>query len=188
MGKKYKEKVKLTLFGRNDKLITDTTSIYSGYDRTLQTLTGGGINSVSISNNGTIDFSSIPNIYISDATNNFNTALSSTLTTNYINSVKSVKINVSPSNFTSAPGLIFFGGTPTTNATATATLTGNSVTSITMTNFGNGFTARPSIAWNGGGIMNITATMNGLNTIITGFTITTSPTFTTAPTILHNNN
>ena len=53
-----------------------------------------------------------------------------------------------------------------------------------MTNFGNGFTAIPSIAWNGGGIMNITASMNGVNTIITGFTITTSPTFTTAPTIL----
>ena len=32
--------------------------------------------------------------------------------------------------------------------------------------------------------MNITQCMNGINTIVTGFTITTSPTYTTAPTIL----
>ena len=100
----------------------------------------------------------------------------------HINSgrVKSVAINT-PTNFTSAPTLLFYGGTPTTTATATAVLTTGSVTGITMTNFGDGYKSTPSIAWRGGGIMNITATMNGNNTIITGFTITTSPTYTTAP-------
>jgi len=50
-----------------------------------------------------------------------------------------------------------------------------------MTNYGVGYSSIPQIAWNGGGLMNITATMNGGNSIITSFTITTSPTFTTAP-------
>ena len=63
MGKKFKDVVKMTLFGRNDKFITDTNSIYSGYDRSLQTLVGGGINGVSISNYGAIMFTSAPSLY-----------------------------------------------------------------------------------------------------------------------------
>lgn len=183
MGKKFKNVVKMILFGRNDKLITDTNSIYSGYDRSLQTLVGGGINSVSISNNDAIMFNSAPSIFFTDTSNRFNTALTSTLTTNNAR-VKSVAINVTPTNFTAAPTLFFFNGNPKTIATATAVLTGNSVTGITMTNFGDGYNSIPSIAWRGGGIMNITATMNGTNTIVTAFTITTSPTYTAPPTIL----
>jgi len=183
MGKKYKETVKLTLFGRNDKLITDTTSIYSGYDRTLQTLTGGGVLSVNFTTGNFIAFTTAPNIYLSDASNKFNTSLISSLSTNY-GKVRSVTVNVTPTNFTSAPTILFYGGAPVTNATGTAVLTGNSLTSITMTNYGVGYSSIPQIAWNGGGLMNITATMNGGNSIITSFTITTSPTFTTAPTIL----
>lgn len=183
MNKRFKDVVKISLFGRNDKLITDTNSIYSGYDRTIQTLVGGGINGASISSYGAIMFNAAPSIFFTDTSNKFNTALTSTLTTNYAR-VKSVAVNTTPTNFTSAPTLLFYGGTPTTTATATAVLTANSVTSITMTNFGDGYKLTPSIAWRGGGIMNITASMNGINTIITGFTITTSPTYTTAPTIL----
>ena len=37
---KYKDIVRLTLFGRYDKLLNDTTSIYQGYDRAIAT-TGG---------------------------------------------------------------------------------------------------------------------------------------------------
>ena len=37
---KYKDIVRLTLFGRYDKLLNDTTSIYQGYDRVIAT-TGG---------------------------------------------------------------------------------------------------------------------------------------------------
>jgi hypothetical protein len=33
---KYKDTVRLTLFGRYDKLNNDTTSIYAGYDRVLK--------------------------------------------------------------------------------------------------------------------------------------------------------
>jgi len=182
MGKKFKDVVKMTLFGRNDKFITDTNSIYSGYDRSLQTLVGGGINGVSISNYGAIMFTSAPSIHFTDTSNKFNIPLTSTITNNYINSVRSVTINTTPTNFTLAPTLIFFNGNPTTTATATANLTGGSVSSVTMTNYGNGYSAIPSIAWNGGGIMNITATVAA--NVLTGFTITTSPTYTTAPTIL----
>ena len=52
MGKKFKDVVKMVLFGRNDKLITDTSSIYSGYDRNIQTLVGGGINSATVTSYG----------------------------------------------------------------------------------------------------------------------------------------
>ena len=41
---KYRDVTRLTLYGRYDKNINDTTSIYSGYDRALTTTTGGGIN------------------------------------------------------------------------------------------------------------------------------------------------
>jgi len=116
MGKKFKDVVKMTLFGRNDKFITDTNSIYSGYDRSLQTLVGGGINGVSISNYGAIMFTSAPSLYFTDTSNKFNIPLTSTLTNNYINSVRSVTINTTPTNFTSAPTLIFFNGNPTTRS------------------------------------------------------------------------
>lgn len=116
MGKKFKDVVKMTLFGRNDKFITDTNSIYSGYDRSLQTLVGGGINGVSISNYGAIMFTSAPSLYFTDTSNKFNISLTSTLTTNS-GRVKSVAINVTPTNFTSAPTLLFYGGIPTTTAT-----------------------------------------------------------------------
>jgi hypothetical protein len=49
---KYKDTVRLTLFGRYDKLLNDTTSIYTGYDKSLTTQVGGGINSADKSNNG----------------------------------------------------------------------------------------------------------------------------------------
>jgi len=75
MIKKYKDVVKMTLFGRNDKLITDTTSIYSGYDRTLTTLEGGGIIAADVRIQGTIAFQTPPNIYITNDTNKFITPL-----------------------------------------------------------------------------------------------------------------
>jgi len=106
MGKKFKDVVKMVLFGRNDKLITDTNSIYSEYDRSLQILVGGGINSASVSSYGEIMFNDAPNIYFTDATNRFNTALTSTLTTDNAR-VKNVAINVTPTNFTAAPTFYF---------------------------------------------------------------------------------
>ena len=59
----------MTLFGRHDKLLNDTTSIYQGYDRYATTTTGGGINSISVINSGIVVFTSAPNVYISNASN-----------------------------------------------------------------------------------------------------------------------
>ena len=44
--KKYRDVIRMTLFGRHDKNINDATSIYKGYDRYATTTTGGGINSL----------------------------------------------------------------------------------------------------------------------------------------------
>ena len=51
---KYRDVIRMTLFGRHDKNINDTTSIYPGYDRYAITSTGGGVNSFSVNNNGTV--------------------------------------------------------------------------------------------------------------------------------------
>ena len=61
---KYRDITRLTLYGRYDKNVNDATSIYSGYDRALTTTTGGGINAITISNGGTVGFTSAPNVYI----------------------------------------------------------------------------------------------------------------------------
>jgi hypothetical protein len=51
---KYRDVIRMTLFGRHDKNINDITSIYQGYDRYALTSTGGGVNSISLNNIGTI--------------------------------------------------------------------------------------------------------------------------------------
>jgi hypothetical protein len=86
-----------------------------------------------------------------------------------------------------APTVSIFGGG---NVTTTATL-GNQVNSIILPNslipLGT-FTSQPIVSYNGGGVINITAVMNGNNTIITGFTITNGGyagiCFTSQPTII----
>ena len=40
MVTKYRDVIRMTLFGRHDKNINDTTSIYQGYDRYATTTTG----------------------------------------------------------------------------------------------------------------------------------------------------
>ncbi len=60
--KKYRDVIRMTLFGRHDKNINDATSIYQGYDRYATTTTGGGVNSLSVTNIGTIGFTASPNL------------------------------------------------------------------------------------------------------------------------------
>ena len=48
---KYRDVIRMTLFGRHDKNINDTTSIYQGYDRYATTTTGGGVNSITVNQN-----------------------------------------------------------------------------------------------------------------------------------------
>ena len=65
MVKKYRDVIRMTLFGRHDKNINDTTSIYQGYDRYATTTTGGGVNSLSVNQN-TYLFTADPNIYVAN--------------------------------------------------------------------------------------------------------------------------
>ena len=103
---KYRDVIRMTLFGRHDKNINDATSIYQGYDRYATTTTGGGVNSFSVNNNGTVGFGTIPNVYISNATNTNIPALTSTLTTN-ITTVYALTITTPSTGFTSNPTLFF---------------------------------------------------------------------------------
>ena len=178
---KYRDITRLTLYGRYDKNINDATSIYSGYDRALTTQTGGGINAITLTNAGTIGFTSTPNAYVATLTQiapSLNTTLSAT---SY--NINSIAVTTGGTGWTSAP-TVYINGIGT-GATATATVAAGVITAIAMTNNGSGYTAAPTISFNGGGFINIVATMNGGNTIITGFTITTGGTgFTSAPTIV----
>ena len=170
----------MTLFGRHDKNINDTTSIYQGYDRYALTTTGGGVNSITVLNNGTVGFTASPNLYISNATNIIFPAITTNLFTT-TSTINSIAVNTGGTGWTSAP-TVFINGTGT-GATATAAVAAGAITAITMTNNGLGYTAAPTISFNGGGFINITAVTAA--SIITGFTITNGGTgFTSAPTIV----
>jgi hypothetical protein len=155
MVKKYRDVIRMTLFGRHDKNINDATSIYQGYDRYATTTTGGSVNAITVSNNGTVGFATAPNVYISNATNTNVTALTSTLTKTIASApVYALTITAGGTGFTGNPTLLFYGGgAPTTTATG--------------------------IGWTGGGAMVIVA--NITTGLLTSFTITTSPFFTTSP-------
>ena len=178
---KYRDITRLTLYGRYDKNINDATSIYSGYDRALTTTTGGGINTISISNAGNIGFTSAPNVYIATLTQNIPTLATTLSATTY--NINTITVTTGGTGWTSAPN-VYINGTGT-GAIATATVASGAITAIAITNNGSGYTAAPTLSFNGGGFINITATMNGGNTIITAFTITTGGTgFTSPPTIV----
>ena len=163
---KYRDVIRMTLFGRHDKLLTDTTSIYQGYDRYATTITGGGINSVSLISNGTVYFTSYPIVYFSNALNFGATSGTTTLSlpSAQMSPIYSVSLTSGGSGFTSAPNVIISG--TGTGAVVTSTISGNAITSLNIQNGGTGFTAAPTVSFNGGGFINITAQMNGINTII----------------------
>ena len=179
---KYRDVIRMTLFGRHDKLLNDTTSIYQGYDRYQQTITGGGINNVSITNNGTIGFTAAPSVFISNASNINCGTIATTISTS-TSTINSIAVNTGGTGWTTAPNVLING--TGSGATATAAVAAGAITGITMTNIGLGYTAAPVISFNGGSFINITATMNGGNTIITGYTITAGGTgFGSPPTIV----
>ena len=182
MVNKYRDVIRMTLFGRHDKNLNDTTSIYQGYDRYQTTITGGGVNSLNNIGYGTIGFTAAPNVYISNATNTNIPNLTSTLSA-ATSTINSITVNTGGAGWGTAPN-VYINGTGT-GATATSAVTAGAITAITMTNIGIGYTAAPVISFNGGGFINITAQMNGLNQIITGYTITAGGTgFTSPPTII----
>ena len=123
---KYRDVIRMTLFGRHDKNINDTTSIYQGYDRYALTTTGGGVNSISVSNIGTVGFLAAPNVYISNATNTNMSVISTTISNSNIiaTPVSALTITAAGTGFTGNPTLLFYGGGATTTATATCTQTG----------------------------------------------------------------
>ena len=105
---KYRDVIRMTLFGRHDKNINDTTSIYQGYDRYATTTTGGGVNSISVSNNGTVGFITAPNVYISNATNTNNPTLTPTLSNTIATApVYALTITTPSTGFTANPNLFF---------------------------------------------------------------------------------
>jgi len=105
---KYRDVIRMTLFGRHDKNLNDTTSIYNGYDRYATTTTGGGVNSIQINNIGTVGFVTAPNVYISNATNTNIAALSSTLSTTIPASpIYSLTITAGGTGFTGNPTYFF---------------------------------------------------------------------------------
>ena len=131
----------MTLYKYRSKNINDTTSIYAGFDRALTTTTGGGINSLLLTNSGTIGFTASPNVYIATLTQN-TPILTSTLSGTSYN-INSIAVVTGGTGWTSAP-TVFINGTGT-GATATATVAAGAITAVTMTNTGIGYTTAPTI-------------------------------------------
>ena len=139
---KYRDVIRMTLFGRHDKNLTDTTSIYQGYDRYATTTTGGGVNAITVNNTGTIGFTAAPNVFISNSSNINCGTIASTLAAS-TSTINSIAVNTGGTGWTTAP-TVFINGTGT-GATATAAVAAGAVTAITMTNIGIGYTAAPVI-------------------------------------------
>ena len=143
---KYRDVICMTLFGRHDKNLNDATSIYQGYDRYATTTTGGGINSVSVINSGTVYFTSYPIAYFSNASNFGATSGTTILSvpSAQMSPVYSISVTNGGTGFTSAPNVIITG--TGTGAIATSTINGGgAITSINIQNAGSGFTAAPTV-------------------------------------------
>ena len=72
----------------------------------------------------------------------------------YYRKVSDIVITSGGTGYTSAPTVVITpvgGNTPTTAATATATVSGGAVTSISVTGNGSGYTSAPLISFTGGG-------------------------------------
>lgn len=177
---KYRDVIRLSLYGYYDKNINDTTSIYAGYDRALTTITGGGINSL-ILNKNTYVFTAIPNVIIANSSS-YNNTLSPQTMTNYYS--KSISITTA-GNYTSAPN-VYLSDT-NLGMTITAQFIGGYITGFTVTNAGNIlFSSAPTVLLSGGGGTGATASVQiNSNGVITGLTVInggTTNTYATNPT------
>jgi len=74
--------------------------------------------------------------------------------------VEGITITAGGTGYTSAPTVTFSGGGGTTQATATATVSGGVVTAIALNTSGAGYLATPTITITGGGGYNATAIAN----------------------------
>ena len=172
----------MTLFGRHDKNLTDTTSIYQGYDRYAQTITGGSLNSISLINSGTVYFTSYPNVYFSNSSNISATSGTAKLsvTSAQMSPLYSVNVTNGGTAFTSAPNVIITGGAGV-GAVVTSTIAGNAITSLNVQNGGTGYTTAPTVSFNGGGFVIInavltTGTLSSFSYVLAGSGFTSAPT------------
>lgn len=98
--------------------------------------------------------------------------------------VSSIAVTNGGTGYTSPPTVAFTGGGGGTGATATAVLTGTTVTSVTVTAGGDGFTSPPTIGFSGGGgtgaaadaIMAPSGTVSSISIVDGGVGYTVAPT------------
>ena len=106
-----------------------------------------------------------------------------TLNNNLINAI-ALPANT---NYPTAPTIYLLGGTGQNALIITATMYTQLNNVLFYGNTLGTFQSQPTISYNGGGVINITATMNGGNTVVTGFNITNggyNGCFSVAPTIV----
>ena len=136
---KYRDVIRTTFFGRNDKNLNDTTSIYNGFDRNQTVQIGGGISALTLTNAGTYGFNAVPNIILSSNGVSSNTStgiLSATVSPAPSPLAATLTITNGGTGFATAPTLYFIGGGGyTTIAAATVTtVAGGGVTATNVTN------------------------------------------------------
>jgi len=74
--------------------------------------------------------------------------------------VEGITLTGGGTGYTSTPTVTFSGGSATTQATATATVSGGIVTALTLNTGGAGYVTTPTVTITGGGGYNATATAN----------------------------
>lgn len=99
-------------------------------------------------------------------------------------SVGSVSIIRPGAGYTTAPAVSFSGGSPSTSATATATIFGGRVTAIKVTDAGAGYSTAPTVTLSGGCATGASFNV-GVRGSVADMTITSGGTgYTTAPTVV----
>ena len=172
--------------GGNNYTNPTTVSFSSPYGATGATASvdiGFPVSSVIINNNGA-GYATDPAITFDAPTIAGGTTATGTAVRGF--PVASTTLVSGGTGYSSAPSVSFTPPPPVITATVTAFLTGNSITSLNLTNEGLGYIAQPTITITGGGGTGavITAIYSGSTTKITGFTINNGGTgYTSAPLI-----
>lgn len=131
---------------------SSTTGSGTGFTMTLGT-NNQGVFDVSINDDGS--YQTLPSNPVSTTTSGSGTGA----TVNMTWTVETVTVGAGGSGYTVAPNVVFSGGTPSTTAQATATLSGDAVSTIAVDNEGTSYDTEPTVTLTS---MNIWASLTDL--------------------------
>ncbi len=161
-----------------------TVELFFGIDRALMTI--GGTDALYASLLRFTDGGNLMDVYLpvsARVTSLSGLWIGDVAVSNVLNQTPAQRFAVDVTR-TVQPTVLLIGGDGI-GATATATVSGNAVTALTLTNGGSGYTVAPAVVLSGGGGSGATATATISGGVVTGFTVTNGGSgYTSAPTVV----